>query len=195
MPQDARICVAQIGAAHGIRGEVRLKAFTAEPDAITRYGPLESEDGTRQFELLSLRPGSGHFLARFKDVEDRNAAEALRTVRLYVAREKLPEAAENEFYFTDLIGLTAVGFDNCVYGTIAAVQNFGAGDLLEIAPAAGGATVFLPFTKAAVPQIDIKGGRVLIDPPAGLFPDPAADDAASPPPLRGRSTPKVSGGG
>ena len=176
MPREARICVAQIGAAHGVRGEVRLKAFTAEPDAVQRYGPLESEDGARRFEIVSMRSGGGHLVARFKSISDRNAAEALRNQRLYVAREKLAPPEEDEFYYADLIGLSAARVDGRPLGSIAAVQNFGAGDLLEIAPAGGGATVFLPFTKAAVPQVDIAGGRVLVVPPEGVFPDTSPPD-------------------
>ncbi len=166
--------MAQIGAAHGIRGEVRLKAFTAEPEAVARYGPLESEDGARRFEILSVRPAKDHLVARLKGVTDRNAAEALRNLRLYAARERLPPPDDDEYYHADLIGLRAYGGNGRLLGTVAAVQNFGAGDLIEIAPTEGRASVFVPFTKAIVPHVDIAGQRLLLDPPAGLFDE---DDA------------------
>ena len=171
----ARVCVAQIGGAHGIRGEVRLMSFTAEPDAITRYGPLESEDSARAFEIASLRRGSGHFIARLKGVTDRNAAEALRNIRLYVPRGRLDAPEPDEFYHADLIGLEVFDIEGRPLGKIVAVPNFGAGDLIEIAPPSGGPSVLLPFSKAAVPEIDLAAGRVIVDPPAGAF-EPLADD-------------------
>ena len=165
-----RICVGQIGAPHGVRGEVRIKPFTADPLALRNYGPLESEDGARRFEVLSLRPAKEVVIARLKGVDDRDAAEALRHVRLYAARERLPPPEEDEFYHADLLGLAAVAPDGRALGTIVAVPNFGAGDLLEIAPAAGGPSVFVPFTRAAVPEVDIAGRRVVVD-AAGEFPE------------------------
>ena len=158
-----RICVGQIGAAHGVRGEVRIKPFTADPLALKSYGPLESEDGARRFEVLSLRPAKEVVVARLKGVDDRNAAEALRNLRLYVPRERLPAPDEEEFCHADLLGLAVVAPDGRALGSVVAVPNFGAGDLLEIAPAAGGASVFVPFTRAAVPEIDVAGGRVVVD--------------------------------
>ncbi|HEY0441082.1 MAG TPA: ribosome maturation factor RimM [Xanthobacteraceae bacterium] len=171
-PDERRVCVGQFGAAHGIRGEVRLKAFTADPLAIRQYGPLQSEDGARTFEIVSLRPAKDMLVARLKGVDDRNAAETLCNLRLYVPRERLAPPEEDEFYHADLIGLAAVDTTGQPLGTVAGVPNYGAGDLLEIAPAGGGATVLLPFSKAAVPHIDIAGGRVTVDPPAGTFPSP-----------------------
>jgi 16S rRNA processing protein RimM len=186
----ARVCVAQIGGAHGIRGEVRLKSFTAEPEAFARYGPLESEDGARRIEIASLRPGNGVYVARLKGVADRNAAEALRNIRLYVPRERLGAAEPDEFYHADLIGLEVVDTQGVQRGRVVAVPNFGAGDLIEIAPATGGPSVLLPFSKAAVPEIDLVAGRVVVDPPAGAF-DPAAGHQGEGPPLpsqRGEET-------
>jgi 16S rRNA processing protein RimM len=178
MPRDdRRVCVAQFGAPHGVRGEVRLKSFTADPMAVAQYGPLESEDGARRFEILGLRPAKDMLIARLKGVADRNAAEALRNQRLYVAREKLPAADNDEFYHADLIGLAAVSVDGRALGTVVAVQNFGAGDLLEIAPP-GAPSVLLPFTKATVPEVDIRGSRLVVDPPEGAFgPVPAGGEA------------------
>jgi 16S rRNA processing protein RimM len=158
-----RICVAQIGAAHGIRGEVRLRSFTGDPMAIASYGPLESEDGTRRFTIETLRPAKDHFVARLAGVSDRNAAEQLTNLRLYVAREKLPPAGDGEFYHADLVGLAAVTPDGATLGTVTAVHNFGAGDVIEIKPASGEA-LLVPFTDAAVPEIDLAAGRMVVVP-------------------------------
>src|SRR4051794_39918578 len=140
----SRVCIAQIGAAHGVRGEVRLKAFTADLLGVTRYGALESEDGKQRFEIEAVRPAKDMLVARLKGITDRDAAERLKNVRLYVAREKLPQPADDEFYHADLVGLAATKADGEVIGTVKAVHNFGAGDLLEIESAAGGATMILP---------------------------------------------------
>jgi 16S rRNA processing protein RimM len=160
----SRVCIAQIGAAHGVRGEVRLKAFTQDPLGVTRYGPLETEDG-KLIEIEAARPVKDMLVARLKGVTDRDAAEALKNIRLYVAREKLPRPADDEFYYADLVGLAAVNADGEAIGTVKAVHNFGAGDLLEIEPAAGGATMMLPFTEATVPAIDIAGRRIVVELP------------------------------
>jgi 16S rRNA processing protein RimM len=160
------VCVAEIGAAHGIAGEVRLRAFTEDAMAVTQFGPLQSEDG-REVKIASLRPGKDCLIARITGVADRTAAERLRNVKLYVPREKLPAIDEPEtYYHADLIGLAAVGPDGAAFGHVVAVQNFGAGDLLEIAPAAGGPTLLLPFTDAVVPKVDVVNRRVIVNPPA-----------------------------
>jgi 16S rRNA processing protein RimM len=158
-----RICVAQIGAAHGIRGEVRLRSFTGDPMAIASYGPLESEDGTRRFTIETLRPAKDHFVARLEGVSDRNAAEQLTNLRLYVARDRLPPAGDGEFYHADLVGLAAVTPDGVTLGTVTAVHNFGAGDVIEIKPESGEA-LLVPFTDAAVPEIDLAAGRMVVVP-------------------------------
>ena len=161
----ARVCIAQIGAAHGVRGEVRLKAFTEDPLSVTRYGALESEDGRQRFEIEAVRPAKGMLVARLKGISDRDAAEALKNVRLYVAREKLPPPADDEFYHADLVGLAATNASGETIGTVKAVHNFGAGDLLEIEPATGGATIMLPFTQATVPAVDIAARKIIVEPP------------------------------
>jgi 16S rRNA processing protein RimM len=160
-----RICVAQIGGAHGIRGEVKLKSFTADPLAVKDYGVLESEDGAASFEIEALRPAKGYLVARLRGVRDRNAAEQLTNLRLFVPRERLPPPAADEFYHADLIGLAAVTAAGVEVGTVVAVHNFGAGDILELRPPAGGTTIMLPFTDAFVPRIDIAGGRIVVEPP------------------------------
>lgn len=156
-----RVCVAQIGAPHGVRGEVRLWTFTADPMAVTRYGPLESEDGKRSFEIETVRAAKDHLVARLKGVADRTAAERLTNLKLFVLRERLPDIEADEFYHADLVGLRAEDETGNEIGAVIAVHNFGAGDILEIQPPAGG-TMLLPFTEAAVPEIDIKGGRLVV---------------------------------
>ena len=161
-----RICVAQIGAAHGIRGEVRLRSFTEDPMAVTAYGPLESEDGTRRFTIEALRPAKDLFVARLAGVTDRDAAEKLTNIRLYVSRDKLPPIDEDEtYYHADLVGLAAVTPDGAPLGTVTAILNFGAGDLVEIRPD-GGEPLLVPFTDTAVPEIDMKTRRMVVVPPA-----------------------------
>lgn len=158
-----RIRVARIGAAHGIRGEVRLWPFTENPLAVANYGPLETEDGKRAFEIESVRPGKGFMVARIAGVSDRNAAEALRNTDLFVPRARLPAIEEEDtFYHADLIGLTAVTADGASLGTVSAVHNFGAGDIIEIAPTGGGPTLLLPFTETAVPEVDIAARRIVV---------------------------------
>jgi 16S rRNA processing protein RimM len=165
----AKVFVAKIGAAHGIRGEVKLWSFTADPMAIKDYGPLENEDGTARFEIEALRAAKDHFVARFAGIDDRNAAERLTNLRLFVPRARLLATGEDEFYHADLIGLKAVGAQGQEFGTVVAVQNFGAGDLLEIKIPNGSETVLMPFTVTTVPAVDVVGGRIVIDPPQGLF--------------------------
>jgi 16S rRNA processing protein RimM len=160
-----RVCVAQIGAAHGVRGEVRLWSFTQDPMAVTGYGALESEDGSRRFTIEAIRPAKGHLVARFAGVFDRDAAEQLANLRLYVPRDRLPPLQEPEtYYHADLVGLAAVSADGATLGTVTAVLNFGAGDIIEIRPAGGGEPLLLPFTDTAVPQIDIAAGRIVVVP-------------------------------
>jgi 16S rRNA processing protein RimM len=164
-----RICVAQIGAAHGVRGEVRLRSFTEDPMAVTAYGPLESEDGTRHFEIEALRPAKDHFVARLAGIGDRDAAQRLTNIKLYVPRDRLPPIEDDgTFYHADLVGLAAVSPDGAALGTVTAIHNFGAGDIIEIKPAAGGEPLMVPFTDAAVPKVDIAAGHVVIVLPAAI---------------------------
>jgi len=168
------VCVGRIGAAHGARGEVKLWSFTADPMAIKDYGALATEDGKRTFTIETLRPGKDFLVARLAGVADRTAAEKLGNLDLYIARDRLPPAEADEFYHADLIGLTAIGTDGRELGTVIAIHNFGASDLIEIRPTQGGATVMLPFTEAIVPVVDIAGGRIVVDPPEGTFTDSTA---------------------
>jgi 16S rRNA processing protein RimM len=166
--RDHRVLLGVIGAPHGVRGLVRVKSFTAEPEAIAAYGPLEDERGERRFALEPVGAAKGVVIARLPGIVDRDAAERLKGVRLYVRREALPEPGEEEYYHADLLGLAAVLRDGTPLGRVKAVNDFGAGDHLEI-ESEDGASVMVPFTRAAVPVVDLAAGRVVIDPPAGLF--------------------------
>jgi 16S rRNA processing protein RimM len=163
-----RICVAQIGAAHGVRGEVKLRSFTEQPEAFMSYGPLESEDGKRRFTIEALRPVKDHFVARLAGVGDRDAAAKLTNVRLYVPRDRLPPTEDADtFYQADLVGLDAVTPDGAPLGTVKAVLNYGAGDIIEIARTdGGGEPLMVPFTSAAVPTVDLANKRIVVVPPA-----------------------------
>src|SRR5215469_5414650 len=162
MTGGARICLGQIGAAHGVRGEVRLRSFTADPEAIGRYGPLETEDG-RIVRIESLRHAKDHLVARLAGVADRTAAEQLTNAKLYVLRARLPEPDQpNEFYHADLIGLAVVDRAEDKLGTVVAIYNFGAGDLIEVRSSDGGTTRMLPFDEATVPVVDLIAGRLVI---------------------------------
>ncbi|SCW87474.1 16S rRNA processing protein RimM [Ancylobacter rudongensis] len=164
MPHD-RVLLARIGAPHGVRGEVRLFIFAADPAALQDYAPLTDEAGTRTFRIKTLRPAKDHFVARLEGVDSREAAEALTNQGVYVARDLLPEPdEEDDFYQADLIGLAAFTSEGAPFGKVVAVHDFGAGDILEIAPEAGGKTLMLPFTKAVVPSVDLKAGRLTVEP-------------------------------
>jgi 16S rRNA processing protein RimM len=170
--QGKKICVARIGAAHGISGEVRLWPFTGDPQAVGRYGALDTSDG-RSIEIESLRATKGFFIARIRGVTDRNGAERLRNVDLFVPRDRLPPPAADEYYYADLIGLAAEDTSGHPIGTVIAIHDFGAGDLLEIVPPGGGETTLLPFTAAVAPKVDIAAGRIVLDPPAEIEAEPA----------------------
>jgi len=164
--KDTRICVAQIGAAHGLKGEVRLWSFTEDPAAVAQYGALETEDGSRRLEIANLRDAKDCFIARLRGVDDRNAAEALRNTKLYIERDRLPETEDDDtFYHADLIGLAAFDRKGAKIGEVIAVQNFGAGDIIEVRRA-DNSTVMFPFTEEVVPDIDLAAGRMIIVPPA-----------------------------
>jgi len=171
--RDKRVCVARIGAPHGVRGEVRLFSFTEDKAAVARYAPFATADG-RVVEIAALRPAKDCFVARLKGVGDRTAAEALRNAELYVPRERLPQPAQaDEFYHADLIGLAAVDPAGAPLGTVLAVHNFGAGDLVELRLDARRETVLLPFSEAVVPAVDIAAGRITIAMPTEIEGDEA----------------------
>ena len=167
MPLSPRLHVATIGAPHGVKGDVRVKSFTSDPLALKDYGALQDESGSKAFSILALRLLKDDMcVARFKDVSDRNAAAALTHARLFALRANMPALADGEYFHADLIGLQAETRDGTLLGDIVAVQNFGAGDLLEIAPHNGGETLLLPFASPFVGQVDAARGRVTVEPPA-----------------------------
>ena len=160
------VLVGRFGAPQGVRGEIRIKSYTADPLAIGDYGPLSDETGAKKFEIERLRPlKEDMVVAKVKGLADRDAAGALTGVSLFVAREKLPPPDEDEFYIADLVGLSAVTPDGETIGIVKNVLNFGAGDILEIAPASG-ETLMLPFTKEIAPSIDFSGGKIVVVRPA-----------------------------
>jgi 16S rRNA processing protein RimM len=164
-----RVIVARIGAAHGVRGEVRLWPFTQDPMAVASYGPLETQDGARRFEIESARAAGNHLVVRLKGVGDRDAAQALTNIELYVSRDRLPTIEESDtYYHSDLVGLDAIGEDGAQIGTVHAVHDFGAGAVLEITPLGSGETLMLPFTAVTVPKVDLDAKQVVVVPPAEI---------------------------
>jgi 16S rRNA processing protein RimM len=164
-----RVCLGVITGAHGVKGAVRIKSFTAEPADIAHYGPLEDESGARQFRLRMIGNAKGVLIGELAGIADRDHAEALRGLRLYLRREALPSPGEDEYYHADLIGLAAVLADGTLLGHVRAVYDFGAGaDALEIERQQD-PPVMVPFTRAVVPVVDVERGRLVIDPPPGLL--------------------------
>jgi len=167
---------------HGVRGLVRVKSFTEDPDDITAYGPLKDAAG-KSYELQVTGRAKGMLLVRIAGINDRNAAETLKGIELQVERDRLPEADEDEFYHADLIGLQADMVAGECLGQVVAVQNFGAGDLLEIRLEGSRKTVLVPFNGEVIPEIDLDAGRLVVDPPAGLLDDevesPGAESAGA----------------
>jgi len=181
---DARVCVASFSSAHGVSGAIRLKSFTENPDDVAGFDVLENEDATKRYEFdVVSHTGKGELIVKVAGVQTREGAEALKGERLYVSRTELPEAGDEEFYHADLIGLMVKTASGKTLGTVRAVFDFGAGDMLEILPKEG-ALIMVPFTKAVVPIVDIEKGRVVVDPPEGLLPD-----------VKKKKRPKKSSGG
>jgi len=176
-----RVCLGVVAGAHGVRGAVRLKSFAANPADIACYGPLEDEAGAARFTLRLLGTAKGAVIASLSGISDRDRAEALRGTRLYLPRAALPPPPEDEYYHADLIGLAVRLGDGAPLGEIRAVHDFGAGDTLEIARP-DGPSVLVPFTRAAVPVVDVAAGHVVVEPPAGLFdPTPTSRRSAKEP--------------
>ncbi|HUZ90836.1 MAG TPA: ribosome maturation factor RimM [Methylocella sp.] len=164
-----RVLVGRFGAPHGVGGEVRLNSFTGVPEAIAAYKPLLDASGTRQFSIVALRPLKDTiFIAKLAGVADRASAGALTNAALYVPRESLPGATENEFYLTDLIGLAALTDSGETFGSVVDVLNFGGGDILEIARACGGETLLLPFKREIFPRVDVTAGTLTLVPPVEI---------------------------
>ena len=168
MTQPDRVCVGAIAGSFGVKGEVRLKSFCTEPEAIASYGPLFSEDGSRSYTVTLTRPVANGLGARLSGVQTKEQADALKGTSLFVARDRLPATGDDEFYHADLIGLDVHDTGGAPVGKLHAIHNHGAGDLLEILGPGMKTALLLPFTRAAVPMIDLAARRVIIDLPEGL---------------------------
>ncbi|WP_050928704.1 ribosome maturation factor RimM [Aestuariivita boseongensis] len=169
MPSTDLICVGAIGGAFGVHGEVRLKSFCAVPSDIADYNPLSSEDGSQSFTLTLTRPIKNGFAGRLSGIATKEQADAIKGLQLYARRDQLPSLPDDEFYHADLIGLEVVDTGGTTLGRVKSVQNHGAGDLLELHGPNLPATVLLPFTRQIVPTVDLEAGRIVADPPDGLF--------------------------
>lgn len=160
-----RVLLGEIGAAQGLKGEVRLRSYTETPTDIAAYGPLQDETGGKQIEIERVRVTPKALIARIKGVTTREAAEALNRTKLFIPRARFPEQAVEEWYVADLVGLEAVNAEGAPLGTVAAVNNYGASDIVEIALIEGGPNLLVAFTDATVPKIDIARGRIVVVPP------------------------------
>ncbi len=161
MPKLDLICVGAIAGSYGVAGEARIKSFCAEPSAIGDYGPLFSEDGAQSFHITLTRPVTGGFGARIAGVATKEQADGMRGVQLYAPRSVLPALPDDEFYYADLIGLDVVDTGGAALGVVTSVHNHGAGDILEV----GAQGLLIPFTRAAVPTVDLAAKRVVVDLP------------------------------
>lgn len=174
---EERICIGAIAGVRGLKGEVRIKSFTADPDDIAAYGPVSTEDGERTYRINVTAHAKGLIIARLDGIEDRDAAEALKGTRLYVPKSVLPEPDDGDFYHADLIGLKAETKNGDTLGTVKAVHNFGAGDIIEITDESGGAPgegkedLMVPFTLGLVPEVNLSEGRIVVAPPEVLEAD------------------------
>ncbi|MEM8755915.1 MAG: ribosome maturation factor RimM [Pseudomonadota bacterium] len=182
MATDAKsdlICVGAVAGAFGVRGEARIKSFCAEPGDIAAYAPLTDETGAKSFTVKIVKPVKGGFAARLGGVATREAAEALKGLRLYAPRERMPALPDDEFYYADLVGLEAVDAGGARLGRVRAVEDYGGGDFLEIRVDATGKPLLVPFTREAVPTVDLAARRVVVDPPEDA-PEPADDGGSAP---------------
>ncbi len=169
MAKTDMICVGAFSGAYGVNGEVRLKSFCADAEAIADYSPLTDEAENRNFTISINRSINNALVAKVAGITNKEAADALKGLRLFAKRDQLPTLPDDEFYHADLIGLTVLDAGGNILGTVDGVQNHGASDLLEIKTEGTSATILLPFTNEIVPTIDLSAGRIIADPPAGLF--------------------------
>ena len=171
---DERICVGAIAGAFGVKGEVRLKSFCAQPDAIANYAPLFTEDGARSFTVKITRALNGALAARLGGVTTKEQADALRGTSLYTDRDQLPSLPDDEFYHADLIGLIVLDTGGKELGVVEAVHNHGAGDILEIRSTGRKTALLLPFTREIIPTVDLTAGRIIADPPGETKDEPTS---------------------
>lgn len=175
---ETYVLVGAAAGAFGVRGEVRIKPFTVDPEAIFRYSPLTDAEGRVVLTIKSWRLVTDGYAAVVAEIGTREEAQALKSLRLYAPRSRLPALAEDEFYHADLVGLRVCGLDGRALGRVEGVEDFGAGPLLAIRPAAGGPAWLLPFTRACAPHVDLAKGEVLVDPPPGFGPEGAGEGEA-----------------
>jgi 16S rRNA processing protein RimM len=175
---DRKVCIGAIAGVHGVRGLVRIKSFTDAPEDVTAYGPVTDAGGSRRFVIEAKGMVRGMVLAHIDGVDDRDAADRLRGTELYVDRDVLPVPEAEEYYHADLIGLDVEMGDGAHLGTVKAVQNFGGGDILEVARDDGGVDM-LPFTHAVVPEVDVVGRRLVVEPPYEVTARPEDADSAA----------------
>lgn len=180
-----RVCLGVITKAHGTRGEVRIRSYTEDARAVAAYGPVTDEAGGRSMTVKILDVLNGGVTARIEGVEDRTQATALKGTKLYVPRSALPDPGDEEFYHCDLIGLRVELVTGGAFGTVTAVHNYGAGDVIEIARPGAKAPVLLPFTRAAVPVVDTRAGRIEVDLPQGVLGAGDEDELVVPVPASG----------
>lgn len=166
---DDLICVGSIGGSYGVQGELRIKSFCAVPEAIESYSPLTREDGSDAFTLAIIRPIKNGYAVRIAEVTNKEQADALKGVQLFARRDQLPSLPDDEYYHSDLTGLLVLDTGGETLGTVKSVQNHGAADLLEVQLLGSSATVLVPFTLAVVPTVDLETGRIIADPPDGVF--------------------------
>ncbi len=179
-PPDTRVLLGVIAGAHGLRGQVRVRSLTAEPEDVAAYGPLWDGEGARCFALRITGRSSGMLIGSIEGIESRDNAEALKGTELYVARETLPEPPADEYYHADLVGLRVEDESGAVLGTVKAVHDHGAGAFVEVAPKDGGETRLLPFSRAGVPVVDLAAGRIVVAPADESGDDePAGQDDAN----------------
>jgi 16S rRNA processing protein RimM len=176
MGSGRRVLMGLLLGAHGIRGAVRILSYAAAPKDIASYGPLEDESGGRKFSLTIVGQARGAVLAAVEGIGDRDAAMALKGTKLYLERSALPAPAEGEFYWDDLVGLRAELTDGAALGEVVAVHDYGGGPSLEVRRETG-APVMVPFTNRVVPVVDLAAGKLVIEPPEGLFETPASEPA------------------
>ena len=167
-PETDMLCIGTIAGSWGVRGEVRLKSFCAEPEAIGDYGPLFTEDGKTSYKVTLTRPVAGGLGARLSGVATKEQADALKGVNLYVSREKLPSLGDDEFYYADLIGLDVRDTGGADIGKVLAVHNHGSTDLLEVMGPGMKDSLLIPFTRAIVATVDLAARRIVADLPEGL---------------------------
>ncbi|MDA5093594.1 ribosome maturation factor RimM [Aliiroseovarius sp. KMU-50] len=177
--KNDRICVGVLAGAFGVHGEVRLKSYCAEPTDIADYGPLWSKDGSKSYQVTLTRPIKNGFAARVSGISNKEDADAALGVELFADRDALPSLPDDEFYHADLIGMIVQDTGGQELGRVKAVHNHGAGDVLEVLGPGMRTGALLPFTRAAVPTVDLASGRIVADPPEGVFPE-SENDASEP---------------